>query len=507
MWELIRANKRRSTVLLFFMLALMMALGFGIGSALVPSIAVTSFEGDWAEPRYAFDPTGGFIGMGVAFVIWMVQALIAYFQGGQILLAVSHARPIEKEDHPQLFNVVEEMTIAARLPRMPKIYIIDDMAMNAFATGRNPKNAAVAITAGLLGRLNRDQLQGVMAHEIGHIKNQDILFMTMIGIMLGTIVMLSEIFLRSLWYGGGRSRRYRSDSRGGGGAQAVIMVIVILLAILAPILAQLIYFACSRRREYLADASAAVYTRYPEGLASALELLAMDTRKLDAANRATAPMYIKNPFDTGSMALGLSSTHPPIGQRIRILRSLAGGVSFAQYQLAWQKEGGRRAASVPKSALREAAVPIRKPSPEEPAANARRQMREAGDLLRKVNQFLFLACTCGMRLKLPPEFKQPHVQCPRCKRTLEVPLAQLATLGAVSATLSGDSPLAASEGLPQALERPAMTLPPLDVTLSRKGWRSFKCNCGMVKQISPSFNASKTYCSQCGREVHIQYQG
>jgi heat shock protein HtpX len=507
MWELIRANKRRSTVLLFLMLALMMALGFGVGSALVPSIAVTSFEGDWAEPRYAFDPTGGFIGMGVAFFLWIFQASIAYFQGGRILLAVSHARPIEKEDHPQLFNVVEEMTIAARLPRMPKIYIIDDMAMNAFATGRNPKNAAVAITAGLLGRLNRDQLQGVMAHEIGHIKNQDILFMTMIGIMLGTIVMISEIFLRSLWYGGGRSRRYRSNSRGGGGAQAIIIVLVIVLAILAPILAQMIYFACSRRREYLADASAAVFTRYPEGLASALEVLAMDTRKLDAANRATAPMYIKNPFDTGSMALGLTSTHPPIEQRIRILRSLAGGVSFAQYQLAWQKAGGRRAANVPKSALREAAVPIRKPSPEEPASNPRRQMREAGDLLRKVNQFLFLACTCGMRLKLPPEYKQSHVKCPRCKRVLEVPMAQLATLGVLGATLSGDTAPGSPDTLPHAQERPPMTLAPLDVSLSRKGWRSFKCTCGTVKQISPSFNASKTYCSQCGREVHIQYQG
>ncbi len=494
MFELIRANKRRSVILVFVMLLVLLALGFLIGAAVVPSVGASrvDYRGDQAsiQPGFAFDPTGGFLGMGVAFFIWMIQSAIAYFAGGRILLSISGAREIKKEDHPQLFNVVEEMTIAARLPKMPRVFLIDNMALNAFATGRSPDNAAVAVTAGLLGKLDRDQLQGVIAHEISHIVHRDVLFMTMVGIMLGTIVMISEVFLRSLWYSSA-TRRYRSSSRReGGGAQMILMVVAIVFAILAPIIAQLIYFAVSRRREYLADAGAAVYTRYPEGLAGALEVLARDNQPMENVSRATAPMYIVNPLNKMSAA-GLMSTHPPLQDRIKVLRCIAGGVSYADYQTAWSKALGKKAGSIPASALAsKERAPLRKPSGKSAKA-ARRRMREAGDLLRNVNDFLFLACVCGMRVKLPPDFKKDHVDCPRCKRTLQVPVAQLAAIGAIGDQLTG------------ATASPAQGKEALTVTRHGREWMSFKCRCGAMKNLSPSFTADHTTCTQCGRSIQI----
>ncbi len=211
------------------------------------------------------------------------------------------------------------MKISAGLPTMPKIYIINEVAPNAFATGIKPENSAVAVTAGLLARLNRDELQGVIAHEVSHIVNRDVMFMTFAGIMLGSIVLISEVFLRSLWFGGGRYSSKSSKSSGQG--QMIIMIVAIVFAILAPILAQLLYFAISRKREYLADASAVRYTRYPEGLASALEKISDNTIELKTANKVTAPMYIVNPLKPKGQKLSdLTSTHPPISERIRILK-------------------------------------------------------------------------------------------------------------------------------------------------------------------------------------------
>ena len=507
MFELIRANRRRSMVLVFVMLAILLVLGFAIGSALVPSIGATKFQGDSIRPGFVFYPTAGFIGMAVAFVLWSVQTLVAFVSGDRILLAASRARPIEKQDAPQLYNVVEEMSIAARLPKMPKVYLIDDMSMNAFATGRKPENAAVAVTAGLLGRMNRDELQGVVAHEIGHIVNRDVQFMTMVGIMVGSIVMLSDMFLWTMWFGSaGSSRRYRSSrsSRGGGG-QAIVMVIAIVLAILAPLLAQLIYFACSRRREYLADASAAVFTRYPEGLASALEAISSDTQPMQHVNRATAPMYINAPVQSEERkAFDLGSTHPPIKERIRILRGIAGGVSYQHYQNAWAKVGGKTAAAMPASAMAGGVMAMRKAHPDarrqgKKRKSAAQQMRDAGDLLRKVNNFIFLPCVCGMKIKLPPEFKHDHVKCPRCKRVLEVPIAQIAAIAAVGEQLT-------QQAAPAAVPASHGPEPPLEVTRRGQGWMSFKCSCGAMKNLAPSFTLPNTTCSNCGREIHIKYE-
>jgi len=404
MWELIRANKRNSIILMVIMAGVLLLLGFIIGLA-------------------SSGPEGGFFGLIIATAIWLILTLVSFSSGDQILLASSKAIPITHDDHPQLFNVVEEMKIAAGLPAMPKIYIIADPAPNAFATGRKPETASVAVTAGLLARLNRDELQGVIAHEISHILHRDILFVTLAGIMLGSIVLLSQVFLRGMYYGSmtGPRRRYSSGGRGGGQAQLVMMIIAIFAAILAPIMANLLYFALSRRREYLADAGAARLTRYPEGLASALEKIANDpSPQLATVNKVTAPMYIVNPFKKkNQMKLSdLTSTHPPISERIRILRNMTHGVSFKDYSDSFSAITKTRTV-VPSTALTKEDIALREASAEaKKKERLETQMRQVGDIMRKVNNFVFLTCVCGLKLKIPPNYKPNKVECPKCGNLL-----------------------------------------------------------------------------------------
>jgi heat shock protein HtpX len=403
MWELIRVNKRNSIVLLAVMAACLVGLGAALGGG--------------------FAGQDGLIGgMVVAVAVWAVLALISLTSGDQILLASSQAVAITPEVHPQLFNVVEELKIAAGLPVLPKIYLINDPSLNAFATGRSPKSASVAITAGLLARLNRDELQGVMAHEISHIVNRDILFITLAGIMLGSIALLSRLFLQSTMYGSmGSRRRFSSrDSQGSGQGQIIFVVIAILAAILAPILVQLFYFALSRKREYLADAGAVRLTRYPEGLASALEKISGNTAPLATANDVTAPMYIDTPF-RGAKASSLLSTHPPIDERIRILRSMSQGAALKDYAQAYRQTIGSDS-GLPLSAQKDSeTVGIRAASSDRSAVEGgRTAQRQMGDVVRKANGFAFVPCACGVTLKVPPNYGSPQVDCPRCGTTLTV---------------------------------------------------------------------------------------
>jgi len=321
MWEQIRSNQIRSVVLVIGMGALLVVLGYLLG-------------------LYFFGSAIG--GLIIAIAIWLIMSLVGYFQGDSLLLTMSKAKKIRRDDHPRLYNIVEEMKIASGLENMPDIYIIDDPALNAFATGRNPKRASVAITSGLFEKLNRDELQGVIAHEISHIRNRDVLLMAMCSVLLGTIVILAWYGSRFMIFGSMGGSRRRSSSRGGV-AQIVVLVAALVFMILAPIMARFVYLAISRKREYLADASAALYTRYPEGLASALEKLGASTGQLQSANQATAPMYIVNPFrKEGMKASDLSSTHPSISERIRILRAMS-GASFGDYDQAYRQvhQGGK----------------------------------------------------------------------------------------------------------------------------------------------------------------------
>jgi heat shock protein HtpX len=475
MWELIRLNKRKSIVLFIVMGLFLLGLGYAVGAA------------------YA-GHEGGLAGIFIALIIWSIWSLIGYFSGDSIILSMSRAKEVTPDVHPQLFNVVEEMKIAAGLPKMPKVYIIDSPAPNAFAIGRKPEKCAIAVTAGLLSRLNRDELQGVVAHETGHIFNRDVQFMTYAGILLGAIVLISQVFLRSLWFGGG-SRRYRSrNDRGGGQAQMIIMIVAIVFAILAPIAAQLMYFALSRKREYLADASAVRFTRYPEGLASALEKISKSTEDLQGANKVTAPMYIVNPLKKKGRKLSdLTSTHPPISERIRILRSIASGASMANYQDAYRKIHSKGGGIIPPSGLVDKEkIPIRKPSPDTVSPTSKKgQKRELGDIMRAVNKFAFIVCAgCGLKMKIPPDFKKKEFDCPRCGTTNQVPLAQMAAAGAI---LEG-----VQEGQKSSQEKQQV--------YHRKGtrWETFTCTCGNQIHVSPYFTGSELTCSNCGRKIKIE---
>ncbi len=399
MWELIQANKRKSTALIFTLGFVLILLGYVFGSYYSPG-------------------GGGYFGIVIAFILWGIMFLVTYSSGSKILLAVSGAKEVTKEVHPQLFNVVEEMKIAASLPAMPKIYIIDSPAPNAFATGLKPEKSAIAVTSGLLAKLNRDELQGVVAHEMSHIVNRDVMFMTVAGIMLGVIVLLSQVFIRSLWFGGGG--RYRSkSSRDSGQAQIIFLVVAIIFAILGPIAAQLLYFAISRKREYLADASAVRLTRYPEGLASALEKISQSTADLKTANKVTAPMYIVNPLKKkGRKLQDLTSTHPPISERIRILRSIAKGAGYVDYQEAFNKVTGKKSEIIPKSVLSGTEkIPILIPTGAGGMGlTAKAQQRQAGDVVMKLNNYSFINCECGLKIKIPPDYKKNKIYCPRCGR-------------------------------------------------------------------------------------------
>jgi heat shock protein HtpX len=367
----------------------------------------------------AFD--SAIAGLVIALLLWMILSLVAYFQGDSILLSMSRAKKIKPDDHPRLYNVVEEMKIASGLEKVPDVYIIDDPALNAFATGRDPNRASVAITSGLLQKLNRDELQGVMAHEISHVKNRDVLLMAMCSVLLGTIVILAYYGSRFLFLGSAGSRR-SSSSRGGGQGQIIILLVALVFIILAPIFAQLIYFAISRKREYLADASSALYTRYPEGLASALEKLAASTEQLKSANQATAPMYIINPFrKKGFRASELTSTHPPISERIRILRAMA-GASFNDYDQAFRQLHRGGSGVIPAASLTAAAVPIATVKLEGEAGelNEIQRARETSDVMWRLSNYRTIACDCGAKLRVPPTFKEPQIKCPRCGRTHQV---------------------------------------------------------------------------------------
>lgn len=266
---------------------------------------------------------GVFLGYGtewmwIAVFFSVISSFASYYWGDKMVLAMSGAKPADRKLHFDFYTVAENLAIAAGLPK-PALYVIDDTAMNAFATGRDPSHAVVVVTTGIIAKLERRELEGVIAHELSHIKNFDTRLMAVVAVLVGTIAFLADMFMRNLWWGG---RRNRDDDRGLG---QIMLVVGIVLAVITPIIASLIQLAVSRRREYLADASAANLTRYPEGLARALEKLSNDKEVLEAATNATAHLYITNPFKGKQFAAwfsGLFNTHPPIKDRIRILRAI-----------------------------------------------------------------------------------------------------------------------------------------------------------------------------------------
>ena len=304
-YDQIAANRRNSFLMAAFVVVLLALLGATIGYAVLGS------------------PQGALLVLAFAVLLGAGSGAFTYFAGDSLVLAVSQAREVDEAQAPKLMNVIRELAIAANVP-MPKVYVIDDTAPNAFATGRDPAHASVAITTGLLEKLDREELQGVIGHELSHVRNFDIRFSLIVAVMVGVIAVLADFFLRFTFWGGARSRGSDRDG-GGNAAQAIIFIVAIALAILAPLISRFIQLAVSRQREYLADASSVELTRNPYGLERALAKIAEDQEVLEVANRGTQHLYFTNPIKKFEQrSSGLMSTHPPILDRINRLRQLTG---------------------------------------------------------------------------------------------------------------------------------------------------------------------------------------
>ncbi len=302
MYEQIAANKRKTVVLVFGAIVLLGAVGYVLGLL------------------YATGPVGAVGAVALA----SVMSIGSYFAGDKLVLASTRARLVTSEEQPRLHNIVEGLSIAAGIPK-PRVYIVPEQALNAFATGRNPEHASIAVTEGLLGALNRVELEGVIGHELAHVVDRDILVGTIVATLVGAIVLISEFFMRSWWWGGVRGRR--GGDRSGGGGEAIIFAIGLVLLVLAPIIGQIIRLAVSRQREFLADAQGAMLTRYPPGLVSALRKIAAGASiPMHSANNATAHLWLNQPSRVQGEGTGplerLFSTHPPIEERIRRLEEM-----------------------------------------------------------------------------------------------------------------------------------------------------------------------------------------
>ncbi|MCG3146605.1 MAG: Protease HtpX [Verrucomicrobiae bacterium] len=452
MWDQIRANQRRSAVLITVMLLVLVLLGATTGGALAGQEGIV-------------------FGVGTALIVFGVQLAIYFGAAESVLLAGANAREIRRDDSPPLFNVVEEMQLAAGLAFFPRIYLIDDPAPNAFAIGHKPENSAVAVTTGLLHRLNRDELQGVIAHEIAHLKNRDVQFMTLAAVMLGSIVILSQFVLRSMAFGGrSRSRSSSRGSSGGGQLQLILLIVSLVFAILGPLLAQLLYFACSRKREYLADACAAQFTRYPEGLAGALEKIAQARVAPTFANKATAPMFIINPLAATGQSVSLFSTHPPTADRIRILRGMA-GASFAAYEESCRRALGRGVIA-PGTLAGDTPATIRQADQAGPIESR----REIADLTYRSHGYLPVTCTCGAHINVPPGFDRDKIHCLRCSSLISLPAVHMP---------------------------PAATPTAMQYKRTGTSWEAFRCQCGRTVQLSPAFNAAQIRCTGCGQSIQV----
>ena len=491
MWEAIAANRRRSILLISLMGLVLVTLGACIGMY----FAAPFFEMGPSDREADAALAGALAGAALAGLVWLILSLTAVAKGDKFLLRSANAQRINKRDDPRLWNVVEEMTIASGLSSPPRVYLIEDHVPNAFAVGRTAEKAAVAVTSGLLRLFSRDELQGVVAHEIAHVKNLDIRFMTLAAVLAGSVEAISRGFFYGAALSGGR-RGGRSK-----GGHPYLLLLVVFVAILAPIAVRLLYLACSRQREYLADASAARFTRFPEGLASGLEKIAVHSAGTSSKliSGALVPLCIVNPLEKMS-ASGWLATHPPTENRVKILRSMGGGASYVDYEAALRKIEGRkrRLAALEAAASADEKVEVRDAFVEpETSDTPVGRARHVADLLDRFAAFTLLPCACGMRIKIPPEFGRASVMCPRCDRNNLVPVAEPA-----AGKTNGESTDAAEKEpeIPNVTESGEI----FEYTRRNDGWDAFRCRCGQTIQLGPGFPLDYTVCVRCSQRIELR---
>ena len=464
MWKQIAENKRKSNLILLISFMLMLFVGSIIG--ILFTLSTVSYESPDGSGELYLIIWGIITGGGIAAIIWIIQLISAFASGNSTVLNIFNAYRLPENSHKILQNVVEEMSIAAGLPKPPQIYVIDSNMPNAFACGFKPEKSVVAVTTGLLTKLNRDELQGVIAHEISHIVNRDSSLLLYACVMFGTILLISDVGLRVFLRGSGR----RSSSKGGGGAIILIVLIFAILSyIITPILIRILYSMLSKKREYLADACAAQLTRYPAGLASALYKISNSDETIENSNGYTNAMFIVNPketekrsknknknrsyytetydFSAQNISNALSSgceTHPPTKERIKILLSMT-GAGLKDYNEALKSVLGRSTTVLSKEALKQSKeLQIREPADnfaetsalplmgitaskqETKAENVsrnkniyRKQKREAEDIIWRANGYIFKECECGTKMKFPLSYKGQKINCPHCGKIIK----------------------------------------------------------------------------------------
>jgi heat shock protein HtpX len=495
MWELIRSNKRKCIVaailLLIILLILIYATGFIIYifyifaySTFNVNIGIDTFHSQYS-----------IICLIVALLTWLIWTIIVSLYADDIILKVSKVVPAPKEFFPRLYNIVEEMKIAAGLSRMPNIYLMVDSAPNAFATGVRDNKMSIVVTTGLLEIMNRDELQGVIAHEMSHIYNKDSRFMVFVSTLVGSIFIVTDILIRYYLAQDSSSdnRRYSSEDEDGGDAiiGLVITLVIIpsfLFVISSRIIAYFSYFYMPKKREYLADAMAVQLTRYPEGLASALEKTSKTVENLVRVSPITAPIFFVNPIKRKNEKLSdISRTHPPISKRIEILRKMGGYADYKTYDLAHRQVTNKKKI-IPVSTLgKSKKIPVIKPSVTEGlfTEGAKKYIYK---YLYAFSEHKFITCSCGLKVIVPPDSKSITI-CPKCGNLLETSKAVMTTF--VEKTQNKE-----------VINTQQME--PLVYKRKSKGWETIECVCGHFLTLSPVFLGNNISCTSCGRIIKIE---
>lgn len=512
--ELIRANKRKSLYLLILSMVIMLIVGYVLGDLLFSqfnSPRIINYEQKRMYFAFGFSAFIGFIEFIQIYFIFNGKPKTLFKQLG--------LKPAAQTKFRKLNNVIAEMSIAAGLSKPPQAYVIPSKAINAMAFGTKPEHSAICVTAGLLSVCNRDELQGVVAHELSHILNQDILLLEVCRSTLGMVIVLREVMLRSMYWGSLGRANYRSSSSKSRSSNLhlVFIIIGVIFAIIAPLLVQLIYFALSRQREYLADAYSAKLTRYPAGLASALTKIAYSSHSIDKIDKVTSAAFIDQPFGNVVITSKGTRTHPPIWNRIKILQQMSGGAGYIDYKKAYQKVTQSAPGFMPSSmANSRISFPIRAAMPlaDEPGAiNSPQELRHleknlrSDDVIRISEGYGFVNCECGMNIKIPPEYKKFQVKCPRCGRIHILEDKMQATLSNLLDDNNSSEALISpvTESVKKEKEKPDYSAEERQVyKKTGKGWEKIKCRCGNEVELSPTFVGRFISCRKCGRKINIK---
>lgn len=512
--ELIRINKLKSVYLLVLTILIIMAVGYILGD-IVYTMYIPVRSVDYEEKRLVFS-------LWIAVLTGLLEILQIYFVFTRkpILLFNQLGMNIaERTKFQKLHNVISEMTIAAGLSQTPIAYVIPSKTLNAMAFGSSPDNCAIAVTAGLLSVCNRDELQGVIAHELSHIINRDALLLEVCRNSLGMVEVLREVMLRSIYWAPVGRLNYRISSGKGrsSGAHLIFLLFGIIFTLIAPILVNVIYLTISREREYLADAVSAKLTRYPVGLASALTKIAYSTHSMDDIDKVTSSAFITQPRGDMTITSKGSRTHPPIWNRIRILRLMSGGAGYIDYQKAYNAVMLQNPGFMPGSMKGDkASIPLRmaEAMPDEPGgvdnfeemsilANEGRM----DDIFRLTEGYRFIDCECGMKIKVPVDYDKFEIKCPRCGKIhkLGENMSSLLTAMLDESAVTGETAALGiiREVMEEKSEPDYRSEEEQTYVRFKNGWQEIQCRCGSKVQIAPNFLGKFISCRKCRRRINI----